>query len=381
MAENKIFDRYGIKDRIIDITETEGFHLVFNHFIEGCAAIHIIYIALFAAQNIAPMVCVNVVSSALYIIFRLLSSRKNYSLISLLGYCEILIYSIVAIVFTDWEAGFGLYLVSLVPIAYFCPFKNRIVSHICAAASSFIFFTMWVLARIYDFSYHVSPTFERSMYVFNGIICFATLFIYTILFTASLRMAQIRLNERNAVLRELACIDPLTGLMNRRVMYDFINEIKMLKKRSLYSIAIADIDDFKVINDTYGHDGGDYVLKKLSLLLSAYSCDELRISRWGGEEFLFLFTGSSAEIADCIMERMFLEISKIEFVYKEQNIKCTLTAGVSTSDECSKIDSIIIEADNNLYYGKTHGKNRVVSGERITKSGLSDTVYNYTSQI
>lgn len=370
MAENRIFERIGT-DKAFNLTEAAGFHLVFTLFIQGCAAIHILFIVLFASQDIMPMVVINILSSALYISMYLLSSRKVYSLISFIIYCEILLHAIAAIIFTDWEAGFGLYLVSLVPIAYFCPFKYRITSHICAGISCFSFFTMWAMTRIFDFSYSVSMTFAHSMYILNGIVCFGILFVYTILFTTSLHMIQKKLNERNIVLRELACIDPLTGLMNRRVMYDFINEIKTAGKCSSYSIAIADIDDFKIINDTYGHDGGDYVLKTLSSALSSYSCDELRISRWGGEEFLFLFTGNSAEIADCIMERILIEISEINFVYNDENIAVTLTAGISSSDKCSDIDSTIIKADNNLYYGKTHGKDCVVSGDKIISSKIT----------
>jgi diguanylate cyclase (GGDEF)-like protein len=132
---------------------------------------------------------------------------------------------------------------------------------------------------------------------------------------------------------------------------------------TVFSLVLADIDHFKSINDTYGHDGGDYVLKEVARLLKSRLRKYDVVSRWGGEEFLFMFPGIDASAAAIVAEdiRKTLELHK--FVFNEKSIYVTMTFGVAMHRENTSIDGTIKLADDALYQGKKDGRNRVVVNE------------------
>lgn len=157
--------------------------------------------------------------------------------------------------------------------------------------------------------------------------------------------------------------DPLTELYNRRscneALEKAINECKQSGKRC--SVVIGDIDDFKVLNDTYGHLTGDQVLKVLSDVFRNHMNGKGIAARWGGEEFLLLY-GEENAVAD--VRELLEEIRAIQIPYKEHIIQFTMTFGISICSPCDTIETITKRADERLYYGKKNGKNQVVEPEK-----------------
>lgn len=159
-----------------------------------------------------------------------------------------------------------------------------------------------------------------------------------------------------------ADIEVLTGLYNRRYMMARLQDEYERSVRSgrPFSLILTDIDYFKTINDAYGHDCGDEVLKGLSKVLmnAVRSVDVL--CRWGGEEFLMLLPDTDLDSAKVLADRIRRAVAEEVFDYEGKAFKLTMTFGVSSFSEALTIKELIKRADQALYKGKASGRNIVV---------------------
>ncbi|MBR5356289.1 MAG: diguanylate cyclase, partial [Lachnospiraceae bacterium] len=155
--------------------------------------------------------------------------------------------------------------------------------------------------------------------------------------------------------------DPLTGLFNRRYLLSAVPKITERSKETgePYCVAICDIDFFKKVNDTYGHNCGDDVLKEVAKALKQFMERKGFASRWGGEEFVLIFTKSSASEAFSSLDTLMETIRNMTIHSEGNDIRVTLTIGLADGDN-SDINRIVEKADEKLYYGKEHGRNQVV---------------------
>lgn len=174
------------------------------------------------------------------------------------------------------------------------------------------------------------------------------------------------LAEKNQQLEQIARTDPLTGLANRRALDDVIQKemARGLRSAKPMVVGLVDLDLFKEVNDTYGHDIGDKVLKDIAKILH----DGLRAgdfaARWGGEEFCILFPETQADQALIIAERFRKIIA--DHIITEGDIKLTVTAsiGLALWQPGREIDEIFKEADQALYASKEAGRNQVTASWR-----------------
>ena len=147
----------------------------------------------------------------------------------------------------------------------------------------------------------------------------------------------------------------LTGLYNRHYMIEVLENLDTSDDSRI--LAMADIDHFKTINDNHGHNAGDYVLQKLSGIFRD-NCPGADISRWGGEEFLILNQNSPTD-AD-YFEKLRNAVENTEFECEGSLTNVTVTIGVASRQKDEAIDKWVGRADENLYYGKNHGRNTVI---------------------
>ncbi|HOO29269.1 MAG TPA: GGDEF domain-containing protein, partial [Lachnospiraceae bacterium] len=163
-------------------------------------------------------------------------------------------------------------------------------------------------------------------------------------------------------LEHLATIDTLTQLQNRRGMMNHLRKLADSYSSTNYpfSLVISDIDLFKKVNDTYGHDTGDYVLANLAVILKDFMRDKGRVARWGGEEFLFVFEGKNGDYVFEELNKLKFLIEKSIFTYKDYSFSITMTFGLEEFDSNTGIEKTIEKADEKLYQGKEHGRNCVV---------------------
>ncbi|HEY5561459.1 MAG TPA: diguanylate cyclase [Clostridiaceae bacterium] len=177
-----------------------------------------------------------------------------------------------------------------------------------------------------------------------------------------IKLKNDELKEVMEKLEVAAVTDPLTGLNNRRFIIEkIVEEIVRFKRfNQVFSLIITDVDLFKNINDSHGHDYGDYVLNGISYIMK-HSLREIDyISRWGGEEFLILLPETEVEGAKIIAERMRKRIFEKEFVFNNISSKVTMTFGVASIDQKGDMYETIKRCDEALYEGKASGRNIVI---------------------
>lgn len=186
-------------------------------------------------------------------------------------------------------------------------------------------------------------------------------------------LTQIRRKRYNDRLRasvkqtiELAVTDPLTGLNNRRYLDNHLNVLfnrSMARGRPL-SVLITDIDRFKQVNDTYGHDGGDQVLKEFANRVRSTVRGADLACRYGGEEFVVVMPDTSPEIAAAVAERLRAAIESTPFLLKSSGETLNITASFGISSRIASVitpDQLMKQADLALYEAKNTGRNRVVA--------------------
>lgn len=196
----------------------------------------------------------------------------------------------------------------------------------------------------------------------NSIYMTAALIIISRFYCMKFSESEHKIIQYSKKLEHLASVDALTGLQNRRSMMTHLEKLaKNYEHAEIpFSIVIADIDHFKEVNDTYGHDTGDYVLKKLAEIFRTFMAEKGIVSRWGGEEFLFTFEGTNADYIFVELNELKSLIERTPFHYNDWDLKITLTFGLEEFDSGAGLLAIISKADQKLYIGKEQGRNRVI---------------------
>ena len=174
---------------------------------------------------------------------------------------------------------------------------------------------------------------------------------------------QREIEVKNAMLLELALTDPLTGLPNRRAIEEWAGRQMSGAARYGFSfwVALADLDHFKTVNDTHGHDAGDTVLKAFAQILKAKSRRSDICGRIGGEEFLFVLTHATREDAKRVIECIRAELEATQFKFKSNTLKVTASFGLAGFEgtRAPDFNRLLAQADLALYSAKRLGRNRV----------------------
>lgn len=176
----------------------------------------------------------------------------------------------------------------------------------------------------------------------------------------------VRERQKEEVLEDLsklAIYDPLTGLYNRRQMDQTLRTESMnaMQRNSIVGILIADIDHFKLVNDTYGHRAGDLMLQATAAVLKKSVRMADSVCRYGGEEFLVIMPGASITILRRTAEKIRLRFSKLKVEHDGNTIQATISLGAASFPQHGNSILDVIEcADKALYRAKRGGRNQVV---------------------
>ena len=196
--------------------------------------------------------------------------------------------------------------------------------------------------------------------IINSVVPLLILAINCILFSSSVQAIERELTIHNQELHIEAGTDPLTGLPNRRALLDVIDTFRKENPEAQFGLAIADIDFFKKVNDTYGHQCGDYTLMELSALFLAHAGERYKVCRWGGEEFCFFLPEMNLDEAGAVMSELNTAVRKMPLHFEDVDFSITITIGVDEYDFRSSLDNTLERADRKLYMGKVGGRDRVV---------------------
>lgn len=331
--------------------------------------VHIILLVLFNFMHIWPMVVFNVGSVAVYIkCIEIIKRGYDHEIIKVfyMTYWEIIIHSFVATICVGWRFGFPQYIIGLIPFGYYmcATLLEGRRRYMIATALGMIAAISFIACRSLSlfagslFLLELPASVELLVYIFNSICNFVFLFMVTVIFVWDMQRITLQLRSQNVALDNMASVDPLTGLYNRRSMQDFFAQV--LKEEREFSLIMCDIDNFKRVNDTYGHDFGDVVLKEVAHIVQQQVRDNGYVCRWGGEEILILSNDRldhTCETAENIRH----DVEQHIFSCRGKELHCTLTLGVAGHRVGNSVEDTIKHADSRLYYGKQNGKNRVVT--------------------
>ncbi|MDP1636367.1 MAG: GGDEF domain-containing protein, partial [Gallionellaceae bacterium] len=184
---------------------------------------------------------------------------------------------------------------------------------------------------------------------------------------ARIRELEHELEQISELVRE----DQLTGALNRRGLDETLERELKRSDRSRFpvSIALLDIDNFKRLNDTLGHQAGDLALKHLTKVIKETLRPADTVGRYGGEEFLIVLPDTDLDAAVEVIRRLQRDLTKKFFLHNNERILVTFSAGVALRGAEEDADDLIGRADKAMYTAKQTGKNRVVPAEGSTHSG------------
>ncbi len=327
--------------------------------------VHAMLLFIFYLGGVNPLVQFNFLSVIIYI-FCFILCRFGHILpayISIIA--EVTAYSVVSTYYVGLRCGTYFFLFSILPIIiYFGSnlFKGKkrwgvVLTLIFVFA---VFMVLYISFSDVEPFYYMTPALILVLLIFSAFaMVFSIIFYYAIYIYTSENMV-ISLEQKNRQLSADAHEDALTSLLNRRGFLPLVSSLMDSDRNNHFCIAFCDLDDFKRVNDSYGHDAGDEVLKHITTVIRQElpGCD---ICRWGGEEFVILMKNCNLISAKGKVERLrkTVESNPTEFFNKQ--IFVTLTIGLEEyKAEYKEPEAVIKKADERMYYGKQHGKNILV---------------------
>lgn len=225
----------------------------------------------------------------------------------------------------------------------------------------------YILVMLYIFLYEPERINIRlELFQLLAFTCSASVMLYTGSSINRLRdrakKQYVDLQEALELNKRLATTDELTGLYNRRYFMEQLAQQKALSERddSDFVICYCDLDNFKQINDTFGHYTGDIVLKKFSEILDSSIREIDYAARFGGEEFVCLLVNTDVDNAMNITERIREGIEKYNFSDIAPALHATVSIGISNFKQFNTIQETLMSADNKMYRAKQLGRNKVV---------------------
>ena len=330
----------------------------------ACLAAHVLYLILFAANGINVMAVFNIFSVLFYVLMILLVLRvKNRVNLIYASIFEIVVHAGVATMCVGWKPDFDMFLLMIIPIAFLMPNENKKIPYTIMLISLTIYGVQRFIYQgpentIYNIE---QEPIARILFIIKLISGVFVLIYVTTIYTVLNQYTEATLRVQTEKLRIAASVDPLTKLFNRRAMNEDLkkNTTESEATGLPYVIGIGDIDDFKHVNDTFGHDFGDIVLSRVAELMKENFPGKCRIARWGGEEFLVLIPAVTMEEGLPDFEKVVQTIRDHTFVFGGSVLHVTMTFGVCEASSGADVDKVISRADKRLYKGKNNGKNHV----------------------
>lgn len=271
-----------------------------------------------------------------------------------------LMWSAATLYLCGWDVGVQQFITVILVLSFFSLFgsyRQKIIYAIFLCAFRiFLYFLCHTNPSNVSFDTRISYILQ----LLNSITIFWCISVIAYIFGKESRTPDRKLMDYNNQLVDQANTDALTGLYNRRKARNYLQDIVESKLYNSISLCICDIDFFKKVNDNYGHDIGDVVLKQIAQTMKTSLTNNNLIARWGGEEFLIVFPSSNGDEAYILLNELKDNIKKMEFHAGDKTFKVTMTYGLAEYDFYSSMDDNIKDADEKLYMGKENGRDQIV---------------------
>lgn len=318
---------------------------------------HMSYILVFAYLDIPILVVLNIFGVAIYVYILLFLAKKavrnhDDSMIGWFVFADVYIDSVLGSIYLGLDSGFQYYMYILILIPFFTMHYSKPIRFLRI-------FTIIITAIVLNLYLQDRP----AMYVIDSyhfdIISSINLILFLAITSAISYNHTANAHTYQEVLLHSATIDPLTELYNRRYLIEHAERNMKDARRTKYpiSLLIIDIDNFKSVNDTYGHNAGDVVIVEISKVLKRVSRPNTIVARWGGEEFVVFVPNCTDSELQVIAERILVNIAQEKIEYEGITHNVTVTIGGATLEEDESFKHFTARADSALYKGKHAGKN------------------------
>lgn len=360
---------YNRKQRMNLIDKDTEFRIVALALNAVLLAVHTCLLVAFYLLHVTPMFLFNIASVSIYALCFLIIIKAQIQIFLVLIISEILLHMLSATFFVGWSTGFFLYSFGIPCVIYYTSYifvdkkYMKYILPVTTALSVIVFFFLYFLNLYQQPVYQLSSKNQTRFFIANSFLIFSLIIISLYNFTRIVIISESQLHS-------LADFDELTSVYTRRKGHEELSKYfaKSKKGDSNFCIAIMDVDNFKQINDSRGHDAGDFVLKNISRKMQeALGSTKRRhsfICRWGGDEFLIAqnYDGKNSTLASCraMIQKIHDDISGSTFVFYNKNLNVSMTGGFADHGTGQTIDETFKIADENLYKGKELGKNCVV---------------------
>ncbi len=338
-------------------------------FVAG-GVVHAGYMLLFLSLNIMPLVAMNICSVIMYVLGSIFSVDKKTKYMHygwmMAYYVEIILHAVMCMLLIGVDTNFYLYAMVIMPISVYVLFRScslrkfllstvvmTVVDIVMLVGAFYVEKTIEMLPY-YPLTYDEVQTFRLINALCTGII----LVLFSFVFALEMHFLLDELAKSNERLHFSATHDTLTGLLNRSALKSIAD--MFVQADVDFCVALGDIDDFKLVNDTYGHDAGDTALRTVAQIVTdGISGDDLAC-RWGGEELLLVMLGSREECLERLTA-IWKSIGEAEMPHEGGVFNVSITFGFVTSEQTRNIEKLVSAADKRLYIGKSGGKNIIIS--------------------
>lgn len=320
-----------------------------------------VYAVLFIVLGVWQMVVICGVSAAIWIGILLVNRRGMIQAAFLAGVINSAAFSLLTTWLLGWDSGFFLPALLIIPLIFHNSQLSQLLKCTLAFAILSVVMGLYILSWQESAYWFFDNQLLRLVAVINLIITVVVLAITGHFFETSASDAEKALIHTNKKLAGLATTDPVTNLVNRRIILSRIEQEKNRMERGSkpFSLIMVDVDNFKQINDAYGHSGGDFVLVNLAEMISLSLRKQDEVARWGGDEFLIMLPETDMEGGLIVAEKIRERVLSTPFWYREIDIPVTITLGLGSCEMGMGVGSCIRKADQALYVGKQTGKNKV----------------------
>lgn len=287
----------------------------------------------------------------------LVSYHSSKNVVLVVFVVQKIVWILVAILFYGWNGGFQFYLILLTILFSFgeAGYTNKklVFTFFCFAV-----FTVFLLFFKESNGIIGIEGLDKTIQILNTLFFCVNVGLVSWSFSRESQENEEKIVKYNEQLKLEAGEDALTGLKNRRSTSEYIRGL--IKEKATFSICMCDVDFFKKVNDTYGHEFGDDVLKEIASVFKKYASSYAYISRWGGEEFLLIFPGLNGDDAYMKAHELRDEIKRIAIPNGNETVSITMTYGLTEYDLNKTAIENIKEVDEKLYMGKEAGRDRIV---------------------
>lgn len=322
---------------------------------------HVFLLLIYITIGHKFMIWFDIITLSLYI-FSIFNCYKNVERYIGIAFLEIWVHLICGILSFGWRPCYQNWCFGMI-VAYFLPAFNSSKNSKRPFFYAFvIMFTYFFMATFYplidlDMTMELDIYTDSVLFIANNLFVFITITLFALFYTSSN-------NRKEKELSKKAEHDELTDLYNRHALNQLSKDLIDLahQEEKEYCVAILDIDHFKQINDKYGHNSGDLVLKKIAENIRTSSIKGIIPGRWGGEEFVMIAPHNIkySEFTN-ILEKLRIKISKMDFeIENNKKINLTISIGSTKINDYKNIEEAIGMADVNLYKAKETGRNKLV---------------------